>query len=365
MISLTISPDSGAPLGGTALLGLAHGILGAGETHVKVQSRYSLLWLAPTAGEGALIHVGEANWQSDPHPFGPYRVETTADGEVVRIGPEIVNKLEEFSPLTLEIDGRRFEVFWPDNVVPRTGAALLGAVSGIKRSSVGDPTEGRLVGQRVVENEVPKATEDQDEQDLAEPDVPSMMEPEHPGDKDVEEGGSAGAGKSRIYVILGGLLFALIAALVLAYFIFQRNANSGDVVHSDDDVPALQPPSCTREALAAVPGGFSEMSQAMVACGDRLSADTAFLLVENAANSGDAEALLALATLYDEASFDPVFEGQFGIALEGNLALATEYYFRAMQQESEPARTRLMDACTRLESRSDTLSVGAHDDYCH
>ncbi|MEM7423848.1 MAG: hypothetical protein AAF334_08990 [Pseudomonadota bacterium] len=75
--------------------------------------------------------LGPHGWQGGAHAFGPYTVETDRRGTFVRIGPEIVNHMEEY--LTAEIRlpelGLAATLPWPDEILPAPDAFEGGGVA--------------------------------------------------------------------------------------------------------------------------------------------------------------------------------------------------------------------------------------------
>ncbi len=355
MSSVVVLPDPQAPHGGRALLSLPEGSIPDGMVEVRVKSGYSQLWLAPTENEDHMVGVGEANWQPQPHDFGPYPVTREGGRDIVRIGPEIVNKIEEFAPVTIQLDDRSIELNWPDNIMPRVGAALIGGIAGVARTLPLDNQAGRLVGHRQ-ELEQGNLLEDR-----------GIEEAVGGIDQDTNEGKECDDSerdkkKSLSFGVLGGLLLALLLALGIGYWF---TIPQGDNVVAE---PALPEPvtvdPCSLATLSAIPGGFSAATAALSSCIGQVSAETAFLLIERAAQAGDADALLMLGSLYDPEVTDFVYETSLSVAFADNPALAVEYYSQALDAGSEDAAARLSRACDTLGTASDTLSVGAFNDFC-
>ncbi len=358
MSMLQIKPDPAAPMGGVALLRLPANALLEDQTYVQVQNAFVQLWLAPNSGEETLVQVSDANWQADPHRFGPYAVTREGPEAVVRIGPEIVNKLTVFAPIVLRIGGRDYDVNWPDDVPPRAGAALMGA---LKATAAQGPTSDavRLVGRRSNAEEA------------------ELQTGGHPGSDDPETGGTAPGGDpgmtkqggTKRLMLFGGLgVVALVAALAAA-FLFRAPEEAAPVLTpaAQQSAEPAQPLSvnCSLEALAGLAGGFQARAEALAgACGAALGSEGAFRLIEQSAQAGDAQAWLALGSLYDPTFTDPLLEGSLGIAPGDNLPLAAEYYDRAGIAGAAEAAERLARVCESLAGRSDTLSRGARNDFC-
>lgn len=365
MSILQIEPDPDVHLGGVALLRLPANAVAGDTTHVHLQNAYSQLWLAPTSGEDTLIQVGDGNWQSDPHGFGPYPVTRDGAELTLRIGPEIVNKLEEFVPVILRIDGRDHDAVWPDNVPPRAGAALIGALHAAAAEAPSD-RGARLVGRR---DQVREAPEEEVFDALPDPDETETFD-----DYDDETDTGEGTGNRRL-VLLGRLSAALIAALAAIYFLTQPTQDDTPVAQPvTEETPVTPPeaspvnevaPDCSLDTLAGLSGGFAATAEALYGvCGATVDAEGAFRLVERGAMAGDGLAWLALGALYDPNFADPLLEERLGVSPGDNLALAAEYYANARNAGVAEANVRLGETCADLATRTDTLSIGARDDFC-
>lgn len=359
MSILHIQPDPAAPLGGVALLRLPANVLADDTTHVQLQNAYTQLWLAPNSGEETLVQVGDGNWQADPHKFGPYEVTRDGNDAIVRIGPEIVNKLEVFAPVVLRIGGRDHDVTWPDDVPPRAGAALMGALKATAASGPGT-TGARLVGRKPPAEEQASAPSDAAPLDLvgAGPQGGLQTDPQ-------AETGPDGPGASRRMLYIAALVVLVIVAAAAAFFALRPDPEPDPAPVAPPPTAGVAAPACSLDALAALPGGFGATTEALAgACGATVGAEGAFRLIERGTQSGDGQAWLTLGALYDPMVADPLFEDQLGIAPGDNLPLAAEYYAAAQAAGATAAAERLAMVCANLASRTDTLSRGARDDFC-
>ena len=122
-MSLTVHPDPQEPAGGFAFLELPDGSLTEESVTVAVFDAYGERWLAANEEVGARVGIGNPHWQAERFAFGPYTVYHHEGADWVRIGPEIVNKIEEYAPLRIEVGGAGYDVSWPDDVPPRALAA--------------------------------------------------------------------------------------------------------------------------------------------------------------------------------------------------------------------------------------------------
>jgi hypothetical protein len=276
---------------------------------------------------------------------------------VIRIGPEIVNKLEVFAPVVLCIEGRDHDVIWPEDVPPRAGAALTGA---LKASSTTKPVADettRLVGRKA-------ATEDMDD-----PASDLQTDAGSEGAEDTVASSASNAeaaSASRRRALIGALLGVVITALAVTFILLRSAEDTAEAPEAPTVAEvAAEDPDCSLETLSSLPGGFAATTEALTSsCDTVMDAETGFRLVERGTEAGDGEAWLALGGLYDPANTVPVFEDRLGIAPGVNLPLAAEYYATARAAGAAGATDRLIDVCTRLAGLTDTLSIGARNDFC-
>lgn len=127
-MSLKVHPDPQEPAGGYAFLELPEGSLPDDRVSVSVFDAFGERWLSR-----ADASAGKTNWQTVPVEFGPYEVHRHQGADWVRLGPEIVDRLEEYAPLLFTVAGRSHDVIWPDDISPRARAAVLGALQPVRR----------------------------------------------------------------------------------------------------------------------------------------------------------------------------------------------------------------------------------------
>jgi len=337
-MSLTIHPDPQEPAGGFAFLELPSGSLGEGPVSVAVMEVYGDRWLGLAGEPDDKVTIGEAHWQGERHDFGPYPVHQHDGADWVRIGPEIVNKIDEYTPLRISVGGQAADVSWPDDVPPRAGAAVLGGLQPTARATPVDAGEA-LVGKPPEPGPGPA------------PEPDPVPKPPEPPEAETEEPANA-PGMRRLWQPL--LLVLLMIAVSAALWA---------MISRDDDTPVVTEDTCTLPALMAL-DGFAAKQMAIRACGDALSADTVLKIVEDAAAQGDPDALLLFGTLYDGAEQDERIEAVIGLTFDHDAVSAAEYYARAVAAGSDAARARLGVTCTQLAGSDETLAKGAYDDFC-
>jgi len=334
-MSLTVHPDPAEPAGGFAFLELPIGTLGKEPVLVAVMEVYGGRWLAPSDQADGKGKVGADNWQGERHDFGPYDVHEHDGADWVRIGPEIVNKIDEYTALRLNVGGQVADVTWPDDVPARAGAAVLGGLLSTARATPQQADE-QLVG-------IPPDPEPEPEQVEPEPAPPAPA-----------------SQKRSLWWLL--LILALAGSGIGVWYYYLR---------ADPPVaPVAQQDQCTRTALVAL-NGFVTIEKAIRACGDAVSADTVLKIVEDAARADDPGALLLFGTLYDGSELDARIETLIGLSFDHDAARAAEYYARAMAAGSAVAGVRLVATCAQLAGANaqlaganETLAKGAFNDYC-
>lgn len=319
---LTVHPDPQNPAGGYAFLELPGGTLPDEPVEVAVFDRFGERWLGP---EGA----DTSDWQTEPNAFGPYPVHRHEGADWVRVGPEIVDRLVEYSPLRIKVHGKGYDVTWPDDVPPRVSPATRGALHAA--------TPARPVPSEPAPS----------------PAMPPEPVPEAPPERDSGEDPHDRPDPTSRHGRLWVLLLAVLIACAVAVWWFW---------------PAGQDRSagrdCSAPALAAVEGGFAETGKAIRSCVGQVSAETVLALVEDAAAKEDPDALHLFGVLYDGAELDQTIETGIGLSFEHDAAKAAEYYARAIAAGSDESKARLRATCAQLAASDATLAMGAFNDFC-
>jgi hypothetical protein len=357
-MTLRILPDLDEPAGGYAWIVIPSGQITGADAPVALFDSYRERWLGPTTG--TVVPVGDPNWQNERHEFGPYPVARGQDGDRLRVGPEIVNQLEEYTQLEMTVGGVSAAVIWPDNVLPRAGAAVLGKLISADRPT---PSAGQtnLVG-KAPESSAPPPEE---------PPPPVVAEQAGPAENVAPK-------RRNLVPIIGlGALAATVAIAALIYVMSDRPSTTAAVVPPVEEPVAEVPPepdpeptviadadTCSRETLMETAGGFDAVEAALSDCGADVSADTILFLIEEAALREDARALALFGALYDDAADEPLARDIAGLRLRDDPGVAARYYARAVAAGSPVAAERLRAVCDRLAARDDTLSRGAYDDHC-
>lgn len=355
-MTLSIHPDPAARGGGFGFIAVPQGAIPDGPVTLAVMEKYGNRWLAPSEDEGATPEIGNPNWQSERHEFGPYEVHPHEGCDWIRIGPEIVNKIEEYTPLRLHLGGITEDVAWPDDVPPRAGAAVLGGLqtAGAKAAPAA-PTPLRAA----------RDTPRPDPEPEAEPTPPEPAPEPAPVTPDPVPAPELPRGRNR-YVLPVILSVLALAAIVAALWLLPQDDPAPETVTEAAPPPAAPASDpCSAEALSAAGGGFAAVADALRGCAGQVPPDVALALLEEAAAAGDATALLMFGTVYDGGWTDPEIEEQIGLTFGDDPAQAAEYYSRAAAAGSPDAPERLAAICEALAGAETTLAQGAHDDYCN
>ena len=346
---IEIRPDPAHPRGGFAELQVDGAALADEVAEVAIFDAYSGRYL------------GDDGWQATRHGFGPYRVDhTTPGGARVIIGPEIVNQLDEFAILRIEMGPVSAEITWPEDIMPAPGAARI---EGISVASIAAETKLTAVltaadlapapdgdpGPDLDAATIPEFEQEPEPEPEAEPapaPVPHPVEPAMPEDLDPDNAPGPSGARWLLPVLL--LLFAAGAA----YF----------YMTAAPDQPKIAG-GCGLDHLAAN-DGFAAQAEAIRACGAQVSPDTALTLLERAAANGDGTALAFFGMFYDKEANDAVIEGEIGLSFDDNPATAADYYARAIAAGAGVARDPLQKLCARMAEMSDTLVQSAYEDHC-
>jgi len=329
---IDVKPDPAHPRGGYAELSWPETDLAGETTEVSVFDNYSERYL------------GAAGWQPTKAFFGPYKVQRDGARARVVIGPEIVNQIVEYANVRLSVGPVVADVGWPDDVVPAPGAARIGGI--LSTSSTAEKTppprpEPALTAEHP--SAPPPST------------APTTKSTPTPPTDPLEQTRSG----KYAWVLAAAVLLA--GAAGAAYWYTQQAAPVDPDVVAEPVDPDPNP--CAGAALQAL-GSFAAQLDGLRSCGGGVSADTALRLVEAAAATGDAEALLLFGTVYDAMVTTPVIEDEIGFTFEDTPATAAEYYARSKAAGSEEAGQRLDALCERMATMTDTLTAGARADYC-
>lgn len=388
--ALEIGPDPERPAGGFARIALRWAGPAPEAVTLAVQETFGERWLAPSAGDGSRdgsgrIAVGDPNWQPVGHGFGPYPVRASAGRIEIRIGPEIVNKIEGYTRLRLVLTpsgggaALTAAATWPDDIIPLAGAQGLGGLQVTRPAAPAGAATPHMAG---VEGSAPTAQTLTDPVILPEPALPepgpamlTLSEPRPSAASEALPEAPPRSGGAGLVVAGLAVLLLLLAGLAGWWWWQGQEAPPAEIVAPAGETaptpePAAEPlpepaaEACAPATLAALPGGFAALRGALAGCRGQITPDALMRLVENAADGGDGAALLVLGRLYDPAVADPDYETGAGLALGDNPGLAAGYYDRAKAAGAPEAASALTSVCATLAEATDTLSQGAHDDHC-
>lgn len=352
-MTLSVHPDPAVRGGGFGFIAVPQGTLPKGPVTVAVMETYGSRWLAPSEAEEGMAEIGNPNWQAERHEFGPYEVHPHEGCDWIRIGPEIVNKIEEYTPLRIHLGDFSEDISWPDNVPPRAGAAVLGGLQ-----TAATPQKPPAPPPLMATRSAPTPEPEQDE-----PGVAEAPEPQVTADPVADPPEDAETSKRNRF-ILPVILTALALAAILAAMWFLPE-DEAPVAQTPPPPPAPAGTPCSADVLAATPGGFAAVADAVRDCAGQVPPDVVLTLLEDAAAAGDATALLLFGMIYDGGWTDAKIEDQIGLTFSDDPAQAAEYYARAVAAGSRAAPDRLAAVCTVLAGTETTLAQGAHDDYCN
>lgn len=363
---IQVLPDENERAGGYGFVVFPdNGIDPENPLTIEIFETFGGRWLGRSASDGSRMSIGDANWQTDPHAFGPYPIKVENGSVSVRIGPEIINKVPEYTHCRIKVAGLSADLIWPDNVIPRAGAAALGGLKTIARPmAVEAPT-----------TQPAQPIDQAPTLDMQPADTPPIS--------------SAPVAKKNYWPIL--VLLSLLGVVVItALFFFKNDAREmSDPVDAPETMtvaaaPSQQDPAPTELVMPAVTSevgqpaqdacdlgfltqsanGIGALYPLLEACSAQLSADEVFDILETARAAGDPDALLRFGYLYDPMIDDPVLEAELALGAPANLPQAVEYYSQAKAKGSTDANAVLREACERLDDDASTLSQGAYNDFC-
>lgn len=332
---IEVRPDPAHPHGGFALLEAAGSTLPEETARVEVFDSFAGRYLGPSG------------WQATRFAFGPYPVERGPEGDRLRIGPEIVNRLTEYQSVRLQVGPLRADLSWPDDVVPAPDAAISGGIWTAPAAPKPAP-QPAVVLKAPMETPAPNAA------------AGSGTTTGTSQTAGVQTGTDAAA-PSRKPLLFAGLAALILIAAAAAYVLIRA---------PEQEAPPPPPPppaedACAMPALTALAGqGFAAVAEQLRQCGGRVTPDDALSLLETAARGNDPVALTLFGRIYDAEATDAGLETGLGLTFSDNPARAAEYYNRAAQAGSVEAGPLLQTVCRRLLLMTDTLSQSAHEDHC-
>lgn len=361
---IEIRPDPAHPGGGYAVIEAEGAKADEGAVSLTLFNSYTEQYL------------GEGGWQPTKVIFGPYPATEKGGGLSFVVGPEIVNFVTDDTPVRVGIGDDTFDTYWPDDVNQNPQAPVdKGKISlAAGRSEPSDtPVYPVGTGQGKGGEEPVGSGDDGSGSDLKgafgqDGQATSSPEPpETPAPGPVVSNESS----SKLPLVLVGLLLLAVAGAAAFWFLKDdalevTEPEPEPVVEPEPDPePETAAAPCSADTLTALAqAGFSDLLGQLRGCGAEVSADEALLLVEGGARQDDPDALSVFGALYDESVTEEGIEGAMGLTFPDNPARAAEYYSRAVTAGSTEAEARLLAVCRRLLLMSDTLSQGAHDDYC-
>jgi hypothetical protein len=349
---IDIRPDPKHPRGGFAEITVQGVAPSEAPLEIAVFNAYQQKWL------------GADGWQAMRVGF-PVRAQVWA-GETLKviIGPDVVNQIDDDTPLKIALGGQEWDTYWPDDINRGPDEALEGGISGAAAAAA--PTGPKKVTTMPKPAPIPAPL----------PGPVSGTEgglitdpiPEPGSDTDEEE--TEGAGGSKLPLILGGLAVLAAIAAAVWFFVLAPDTEPDPVpvpvpVPVPAPVPVPDANACTTDALGALAGqGFAALAEQLGSCGGAVSADDALGFVERAAQAGDGDALALFGALYDSGVTVPGIEDQMGLTFSDQPGLAAGYYAQARDAGSELGTARLGAICLRLALETGTLATSAREDYC-
>lgn len=373
-MSLSLTKDPAKRLGGWALVRLPAKT--AAESTVTVRRSDTAEWL------------GAADWQGGRYAFGPYPIENDPKGAFVRIGPEIVNRMEPYLPFTMALPelGHEAELDWPEDILPAPEGAVVGGVGRppdhgnlggrIERTGVGvtpevplAATPGTAPPEPPLTEEPMRSPEPQPSAGLRSPEnLPTgqMSEPE----PETEWKATPSSKAMGLKVLLFVLPVVLIAAAVGWWFMLGPGAVDEQPVAakggSVEEGPVMAPPAppvseeegespavtCARDNVAGLLRADEPDVEAMrglaAVCHAAADIDLEVRLWEKLAALSDGQALLRFGEWYDPR--ENAESRPFGAADAAN---AANYYKRAIEVGADGAEEALNGLCTHLRGQND------------
>lgn len=346
---IDIRPDPKRPRGGFAEITVSGATPSGGPVEVTVYNSFLEKWLGPDG------------WQPNRHGFPARQAEQDGDTLRLIVGPDIVNQIEEDTPLKIGVAGTEFSTYWPDDINQGPDVAIGGDLAGTgSKAAAAAPKPITSLAEPEPTPDPEAETEEDGETDAGD-DEDSYVKPVD------DEPKKSRAGSYAMWAVA---LLAVIGAA--AWYFLMQPGDKVAVVEPEptvEDEPQPEPvaetnPCGTDQLRSLASDGFKTLAQQLRTCGSKVSIDDALTFVERASAANDPDALVLFGALYDTTVKDEPIKTEIGLNLGDNAARAAEYYARAKEAGSDEATNRLTAVCRGLLLKSDTLSQSAHEDFC-
>ena len=342
---IDIRPDPKRPRGGFAEITVSDVAAPDGAVEVTVYNSFLEKWLGPDG------------WQPNPHGFPTRQAEQDGDSLRLIVGPDIVNQIEEDTPIKIGVCGAEFATYWPDDINHGPDVAIGGDLAGT--GSKAQPTAPKPITTLTAPDHGSDSEASSDDETATE--EPEEAPEDIPVPPVTEEPKPSRAGSYAMWAVA---LLAVIGAAVWFLFL-QPGEEVAAIEPVTEPEPVAKTNPCSGDQLQTVASeGFKSLAKQIRTCGADVNVDAALSFVERASAANDPDALALFGALYDSSVKDEPIKTTVGLDLGDNAARAAEYYARAKDAGSEEATNRLTAVCRGLLLKSDTLSQSAHEDYC-
>ena len=333
-MNISIRPDPAFPQGGQALMSIA--AAPGADLRISIHDLASERWL------------GETGWQSSECELGPFSVR--ADGQIV-LGPNIVDAMEAYMPLEVEVAGRSARLNWPEAVLPSpTEAREDGGLTVVRKKPYGGPAETSVLSEEIADpvvHDEPESHELPEDDDLTSND-------QHVA---VDDGRTLVSPRRALWLIVFGIL--LVAAATALYFWFWKY-DSGPIFEPEPDGHDGGQVDCSGSGFDSV-GELPILEQMDFAraCGGRAAPEDLLRVLEAGVSAELPEALSVMGALYD-----PGVPASGPLAVtRKNPAIAAEYYSRAQAAGDGDVFGKLSSVCALLDPE-DLLHADVIETYC-
>lgn len=331
--SVTIHPAPDHPGGGYAVIRVSDPIGLSANARISVFDLFRERFL------------GEHDWQPDPFEFGPYYTKAEGDTVEFSIGPEIVNRVSEFTSVRVEVGGHPTTLTWPENILQNPTAVSYSTI-------YSEEDTGKILEKETVR---PPALEPSHVEDPIDT-LPFESAPQPSSKPDPKE-------PKRLISSYIFLIIAIIAGFVIWWFALRDTSD----ITRDDVVATID---CSLEgALASDTGPVAALGSLADAsdagdCDLVIDASFALRLIEQAAVNGDGIALATLGDIYSSYTINPLVEERLGVALSEDPVIAFDYYRRAQEAGSPNLEAQLAAICEGTDESGDMMIQVEREDLC-
>lgn len=347
---IDIRPDPKRPRGGFAELTISGSTAASDPVEVSVFNSFLEKWLGPDG------------WQPNIHGFAARQADQDGDTLRLILGPDVVNQIEEDTPIKIGVGGSTWDTYWPDDINHGPDVAIGGDLAGTGAKAMA------AAPKPISKITEPEPAPQPEPEPIAPDDLDAGLEDKTDTDVDIDTEIETEKPSKASSMAMWAIALLAVAGMA-AWFLLPQIQQESEQETQQAAAPAPEPDTstgaCGAEQLTSlVSDGFAALAEQLRSCGSDINVDLALGFVERAAATNDPDALALFGALYDPNITGEAIKDDVGLSFGDNPARAAEYYARAKDAGSDEGSQRLTATCRTLALKTDTLSQSAHEDFC-